>query len=631
MPLILSGRYLPERLLGQGGFGAAFYACDRYTPAMRPCVVKLFQPSARLSPQQMQLAQQLFAREAEVLERLGNQHPQIPDLYAYFPIIVKSPVSGNDEEYFYLVQEFIDGEDLEQILERRGALPEGAVKAILISILKVLEFVHSNGAIHRDIKPSNIMKTVDSQLYLLDFGAVKQVTGATSSTKSTGIYTTGYAPPEQINGGQVFPASDLYSLAVTCVVLLTGKETTDLFDSANNCWRWQTYITLKDSTLAAVLNKLLSASSQQRYSSAQEALIALTSGPTSPPPAQQTTSGPAVAPVRPPATTTSGPKPPRPRPWMLGLVLLAVLGGSWWWFGHRGQTDINSAQVSIEPAASFSDVDVPQGPFTYGGSTTWAPIRGIVDAQLQQAIPGLQLLYQDPANQPPGTSAGIQMLLNAQLDFAQTSRPLTPEEKRQAEQQGLTLQEIPVAIEGVAVVTHPEVSLTNVSQAQLKDIYTGQLTNWQQLGGRNLPIVPISRNDQGGTVQFFSQTVLGGSPLASSVQRRASTTEALRLTADTPGAVYFASAPEVVDQCMVKPISIDQQPPYQPPYVDLQNCPSQRNQPNLNGFASGDYPLTRKIYIVSNADVPIGQAYAALLLSDEGQAALNAAGFAQLR
>ena len=213
MPLILRGRYLPQRLLGQGGFGTAFYACDRYTPAMRPCVVKLFQPSARLSPQQMQLAQQLFAREAEVLERLGNQHPQIPDLYAYFPIIVKSPVSGNDEEYFYLVQEFIDGEDLEQILERRGALPEGAVKAILISILKVLEFVHSNGAIHRDIKPSNIMKTVDSQLYLLDFGAVKQVTGATSSTKSTGIYTTGYAPPEQINGGQVFPASDLYSLA----------------------------------------------------------------------------------------------------------------------------------------------------------------------------------------------------------------------------------------------------------------------------------------------------------------------------------------------------------------------------------------------------------------------------------
>ncbi|MEM1242830.1 MAG: substrate-binding domain-containing protein, partial [Cyanobacteria bacterium P01_H01_bin.26] len=396
-----------------------------------------------------------------------------------------------------------------------------------------------------------------------------------------------------------------------------------------NCWRWQTHITLQDSTLAVVLDKLLNASSQERYSSAQEALNALTSGPPTSPPAQQTTSGPTGAPARPPTVASSGPKPVRP--WMLGLVLLAVLGGGWWWFGPRGQSGINSAQVSIEPAASFRDVDVPQGQFTYGGSTTWAPIRGIVDARLQQAIPGLQLLYQDPVNQPPGTSAGIQMLLNGQLDFAQTSRPLTPEEKRQAEQQGLMLQEIPVAVEGVAVVTHPEVSLTNVSQAQLRDIYTGQLTNWQQLGGRDLPIVPISRNDEGGTVQFFSQTVLGGSPLTSSVRRSDSTTKALRLTANTPGAVYFASAPEVIDQCTIKPLSIDQQPPYQPPYVDLQNCPSQRNQPNLNGFASGDYPLTREIYIVSNADVPIGQAYAALLLSDEGQTALNAAGFARLQ
>ena len=151
MPLILRGRYLPQRLLGQGGFGTAFYACDRDTPTLRPCVVKLFKPSTQLNQQQLKIAQQLFAREAEVLERLGNQHPQIPDLFAYFSIVVKSPASGQDEEYFYLVQEFIDGEDLEQILERRGTLPEGAVKAILVSILKVLEFVHDNRAIHRDI------------------------------------------------------------------------------------------------------------------------------------------------------------------------------------------------------------------------------------------------------------------------------------------------------------------------------------------------------------------------------------------------------------------------------------------------------------------------------------------------
>ncbi len=656
MPLILSGRYLPTRLLGQGGFGAAYYACDRYTPTQRPCVDKHFQPSSQLNPQQLQIAQQLFAREAEVLERLGNQHPQIPDLYAYFPIVVKSPISGNDEEYFYLVQEFIDGEDLEQILNRRGTLPEGAVKAILVSILKVLEFVHQNGAIHRDIKPSNIMKTVDNQLYLLDFGAVKQVTGATTSNKSTGIYTTGYAPPEQVTGGQVFPASDLYSLAVTCVVLLTGKETTDLFDSYSNRWAWQNHVQVNDQKLVTVLNRLLSSSPQDRYASAQAALDVLlgaiiTGSSAVPPPpigtapaAPATTAtppisvvAPAAAPVTPtPKKSLSSPpqRPPKKllRPWMLGIVLLGALAvGSGWWMRQKGLPGGAPDVAAIASVETFNDVNVPTGQFTYGGSTTWAPIRGIVDAQIQQAIPGLQLTYQVPTNAAPGSSTGIQMLINGELDFAQTSRPLTVDEKQQAQQQGLNLEEFPVAIEGVAVVTHPALPMQSISLAQLRDIYTGRVVNWQPLGGPDLPIVPISRDDIGGTVSFFSKAVLNGEALAANVRRSPNTTEALRLTGNTPGAIYFASAPEVVGQCTVKPLAIDQQPPYQPPYIDLQNCPNQRNQPNLAEFKSGNYPLTRELYVVTNVDNPIGKAYATLLLSKEGQTALNSAGFAQLR
>ncbi|NEZ56564.1 hypothetical protein DXZ20_12925 [Leptolyngbyaceae cyanobacterium CCMR0081] len=643
MPLILRGRYLPQRLLGQGGFGSAYYACDRDTPTLRPCVVKLFQPSAQLNQQQLKIAQKLFAREAEVLERLGNQHPQIPDLYAYFPIVVKSPSSGQDEEYFYLVQEFIDGEDLDQILDRRGTLPERAVKAILISILKVLDFVHSNGAIHRDIKPSNIMKTVDNQLYLLDFGAVKQVTGAAASNRSTGIYTTGYAPPEQVTGGQVFPASDLYSLAVTCIILLTGQETADLFDSYSSEWLWQKYITLEDKNLDHVITKLLSASPQDRYHSAQAALDVLmpsishsVSGaatptpqtPTSPSPPQPLNTAASPNPV-----STRQTKPGVIRSWMLGLALLvALVAGGGWWIKQKGLFNTPTSQLSdIKPAEKFADVDVPTGQFTYGGSTTWAPIRGIIDPQLQQAIPGLQLTYQAPSNQAPGSSAGIQMLIKGELDFAQTSRPLTQADKQQAHQQGIALQEIPVAIEGVAVVTHPTLPLSNLSQADLRDIYTGRVNNWQQLGGPDLPVVPISRDDAGGTVMFFSQTVLNGEALSTQVQRSNNTTEAIRLTANTPGAIYFASAPEVIGQCTVKPLSINQQPPYQLPYIDLQNCPNQRNQPNLKGFESGNYPLTRQIYIVSNIDKPIGQAYAELILSDEGQAALSSVGFARLQ
>src|SRR6476646_5058238 len=107
MPLILIGRYLPLKLLGKGGFGTAFLARDRYTPAMRQCVVKQFQPSGDLNPDQMEVAKTLFEREAEVLEQLGNNHPQIPDLFAFFSLTVPSRISNKQEEFFYLVQEFI--------------------------------------------------------------------------------------------------------------------------------------------------------------------------------------------------------------------------------------------------------------------------------------------------------------------------------------------------------------------------------------------------------------------------------------------------------------------------------------------------------------------------------------------
>jgi serine/threonine protein kinase len=312
MPLILSGRYLPEKLLGQGGFGSAFFARDRYTPALRHCVVKLFQPSAQLNAQQLQVAQGLFEREAAVLEELGNQHPQIPDLYAFFPLVVPGLRAGENEEYFYLVQEFINGENLEQILERHGPVSEKAVKAILVEVLKVLDFVHANGAIHRDIKPSNIMKAPDGKLYLLDFGAVKQVASGSSGGRSTGIYTVGYAPPELVSGGMVYPSSDLYSLAVTCVVMLSAQDPTALYDGYTNQWKWQSATSVQDPTLIAVLNRMLETSPQRRFESAQAALQALfpATAPTpSPPPSPLPSPAPASS------TALQGqPAPPAPAP-----------------------------------------------------------------------------------------------------------------------------------------------------------------------------------------------------------------------------------------------------------------------------------------------------------------------------
>ncbi|MBD2565071.1 MULTISPECIES: serine/threonine-protein kinase [Nostoc] len=276
MPLLLDGRYVPMKLLGRGGFGAAFLARDRRIPGMRQCVVKQFQPSGNLTLNQLQQAQLMFEREAEVLAQLGNDHEQIPDLFAFFPVIVNSLQPGQQDQFFYLVQEYIDGQNLEEELVQQGKFSEQQVLEVLQEILKVLKFVHHRGIIHRDIKPSNIMRRRDGRLFLLDFGAVKQVTNAAlgSAASSTGIYSMGFAPPEQMAGGQVFPSTDLYALAVTLITLLTNQEAVQLFDAYSNQWKWRTQVTVSP-RLADILDKMLLPAANQRFQSAQEVLDAL--------------------------------------------------------------------------------------------------------------------------------------------------------------------------------------------------------------------------------------------------------------------------------------------------------------------------------------------------------------------
>ena len=328
MPLILVSRYLPSRLLGKGGFGTAFLARDRYTPAMRQCVVKQFQPSGDLNPQQLKIAQDLFEREAEVLEELGSRHPQIPDLFAFFPLSVPSLQFGKEDQFFYLVQEFIDGQNLEEELHTKGQFSETQAVEVLREILSVLKFVHENGSIHRDIKPSNIMRHKNGRLYLLDFGAVKQVAKGAVGGRSTGIYSQGYAPPEQMAGAQVYPSTDLYALAVTVITLLTGKEPGELYDSYTNGWNWKPYVQVSD-RLADVLDRMLLPTPNQRFQSAQEVLDALSPRQTPPPPplpAQVT----AIPPVSPPPSqqpvTATPINPPQSVPAPFPLV--AVLSGA---------------------------------------------------------------------------------------------------------------------------------------------------------------------------------------------------------------------------------------------------------------------------------------------------------------
>ncbi|MDG2990591.1 serine/threonine protein kinase [Candidatus Synechococcus calcipolaris G9] len=278
MPLILQGHYVAEKVLGAGGFGAAYLARDLNTPSLRQCVIKQLRPNFT-DPGDIQKAHELFEREGTVLEKLG-EHPQIPYLFAFFDLEIKTNLGQHPDRFFYLVQELVEGDSLEDELIRQGPLSEAQVLQLLQELLPVLQFIHDRRSIHRDIKPSNIMRQKvanvpgQSRLYLIDFGAVKQFSGTQLTQKGhhTSIYTPYFAPPEQIRGDRVSPSSDLYALAVTCLVLLTGKGPETLFDAYRGRWNWSATVS---SNLQNVLEKMLKPLPGDRYGSANEVLAAL--------------------------------------------------------------------------------------------------------------------------------------------------------------------------------------------------------------------------------------------------------------------------------------------------------------------------------------------------------------------
>jgi phosphate transport system substrate-binding protein len=341
------------------------------------------------------------------------------------------------------------------------------------------------------------------------------------------------------------------------------------------------------------------------------------------------------------------------------LITAGLLGGGYWFLSRQGfnfnqvlPTSSNSQSNSSSAGnlsgnsrgvANFRQVkSVPTGQFRYGGSTSFAPVRMSVDAALQSARPEFRLQYINPVAESPSSGNGIKMLLNRQIDVVQSSRPTNAAEQTQAKRLGVVaLQEVPVAIDGIAVAVNPRLSLPGLTLDQLRGIYTGQIRNWQAVGGPNLAITPLSRPlGSGGTVDFFQETVLGGQSFGGNVQFVSTTTQALQRLGANSGAIYYASAPEVVPQCTIRPLALGRGAgqfvaPYGEPWVPAEQCPAQRNQLNAAAFQSGDYPLTRNLYIIWKQDQgrsqQAGQAYADLLLTQEGQAQLAQAGFVPLR
>jgi len=267
---LLGGRYRIESFLGKGGFGETYLAQDTHLPDHPHRIVKLLKPQST-DPLDLQAAQVWFDREAKTLYKLG-EHSQIPKLFAHF----------QENQEFYLVQEYIEGHDLtDEICPQNGRLlQETEVTQLLREILEVLEVLHQKSIIHRDIKPPNIRRrTTDGKIVLIDFGAVKEIVGTPSNVQGNinftlAIGSPGYTPEEQGKGCPNL-ASDIYAVGMVAIEALTGVPPDKLPINPQTLEViWQDQVSVSPE-LAEVLNKMVANVFPNRYQNATEALAAL--------------------------------------------------------------------------------------------------------------------------------------------------------------------------------------------------------------------------------------------------------------------------------------------------------------------------------------------------------------------
>ena len=331
---ILRNRYKILKELGRGGFSVTYLAVDMDLPGNPKCVVK--QLKTRHSNNTiLQIAKKLFNREAQVLYRLGKGHKQIPEMFAHF--------EENDE--FYLVQEFVDGHDLTKEIKPRHKLSEDKVIKLLQEVLEVLSFVHENNVIHRDIKLRNIMRRrEDGKIVLIDFGAVKEIKGLAKNKQgdvnSTLIIgTPGYMPDEQANGKPRL-CSDVYAVGMLGIQALTGISPRELpFNPNNGELIWRDSAKVSD-RFAEILTGMVRHHFSQRYQTAAEALAALKSPTTVRP---NTSSAYQAPPVTLPSTIR------QPRPVALQTLGLASLMGVGFGLGAFGWNFFQPSSKVNEP------------------------------------------------------------------------------------------------------------------------------------------------------------------------------------------------------------------------------------------------------------------------------------------
>ena len=300
--------------------------------------------------------------------------------------------------------------------------------------------------------------------------------------------------------------------------------------------------------------------------------------------------------------------------------------------------DVKDAQIEqASPLTFYNSMkevkNVPQGVFFYSGAIASAALRSqTILREMSKAQPQFHLSYIDPLNVPPDSEIGIKMVIDGQLSFAQSFRPLKQSEYDAANSRGFKLRQVPIAITGVAFYTNSDIKLPGISLIQVNKIYDGELTNWQQLGGPNLPIIPVVQTPDVNTASSF---LLQGLPeqskrFSSQVKTVRDTTSAIRMVASTPGAIAYGAQPLVVGQRTIRLLGLAKgnSRSYVQPMTTF-------GAVNKQVLLDGTYPLIRRIFVVFREDGHLdelaGKAYVDLLLSTEGQRLIEEVGYLPIR
>jgi serine/threonine protein kinase len=382
---ILQNRYRIMNILGQGGFGRTYLAEDQRR-FNEPCAIKELIPIGAGTSSSWEKAQELFRREAEVLYQI--EHPQIPQFRERF----------EQDQRLFLVQDYIDGKTYRTLLEDRkaigGVFTEPETLKLIQSLLPVLEYLHSRGIIHRDISPENIIRRKsDGHPVLIDFGVVKELANKLQSPggtiSATSVGKLGYSPSEQMQTGRAYPNSDLYALAVTAIVLLTGKEPQELYDENLALWSWQRFASVNP-RFAQILNKMLNYIPGDRFQSTAEVVHALQfpDQPIQPAPpnpnlsnVQTVAVGRRPEPIQQPPATPNRPEPGIPDPnrsvldsplavGAIGAAVVILAGFGSWAIVSNIRSQSRNQPVVETPPQSFPSPVISEAPTSTALPTT---------------------------------------------------------------------------------------------------------------------------------------------------------------------------------------------------------------------------------------------------------------------